>query len=533
MGIYLNPGNSGFAGIINDEYVDKTGLIELINNSIETPRKLTCISRPRRFGKSYAAQMLCAYYDKTCDSSKLFAGQKIEKEDSYLEYLNKYDVIYLDMTNIIGNVSAESLISFIEDNIMEELLKAYPKVKAGNTFDQTLINVVEHTGNKFIMIIDEWDAPIREFSKIEKEYLRFLRTLFKSSGTTAKIFAAVYMTGILPIKKDGSQSAMSDFKEYSVLDPGAFAEYTGFTEDEVKELCVKNNLNFESAKKWYDGYTLNEFRSIYNPFSVMSAIQNKKFKSYWKKTSAAEALLTYINMNQDGLQEDIIKLISGETIEVDTEGFENDFETFNSKDDVLTLMIHLGYLAYEEVPDTYEDTEEGELLTGIARIPNEEVRFEFNKILRKGQHKKLMQLVRMSDELLKDTMEGKEEKVAEAIERVRDMEYAPNYYNDEQALRYVIKFAYITCVDQYAKIEEMPSGHGIADVVFIPKRRSQLPAMLIELKWNQTSEGAIAQIKDRNYPAVLKNYGGDIILAGINYNEKTKKHTCKIEKFYA
>ena len=277
---------------------------------------------------------------------------------------------------------------------------------------------------------------------------------------------------------------------------------------------------------------MNEYHSIYNPFSVMSAIQNKKFKSYWKKTSAAEALLTYINMNQDGLQEDIIKLISGETIEVDTEGFENDFETFNSKDDVLTLMIHLGYLAYEEVPDTYEDTEEGELLTGIARIPNEEVRFEFNKILRKGQHKKLMQLVRMSDELLKDTMEGKEEKVAEAIERVRDMEYAPNYYNDEQALRYIIKFAYITCVDQYAKIEEMPSGHGIADVVFIPKRRSQLPAMLIELKWNQTSEGAIAQIKDRNYPAVLKNYGGDIILAGINYNEKTKKHTCKIEKLY-
>lgn len=529
MGIYLNPGNGGFTGIINDDYVDKTGLIELVNTSIDTPRRLTCISRPRRFGKSYAAQMLCAYYDKTCDSFHLFEKYKISKADSYLKYLNKYDVIYLDMTNIIGKVNPTEVISFIQNAVIQELVDSYSMLKLGNTFDETLINAVNLTGNKFIMIIDEWDAPIREVSKIEKDYLNFLRMLLKGSSTTSKIFAAVYMTGILPIKKNSSQSAMSDFKEYSVLDPGAFAEYTGFTEDEVKELCANNSLSFESTKKWYDGYSLNGLHSIYNPFSVMSAMQNKKFKSYWKKTSAAEALLTYIDMNQDGLQEDIVKLISGERIEVDPDGFENDLETFKSKDDVLTLMIHLGYLTYEEVPDTYGEKEEN-LLTGLVRIPNEEVRFEFNRILRKSRHEKLMQLIRMSDELLIDTINGNEKKVASAIERVRDMEYAPGYYNDEQALRYTIKFAYITCVDQYAKIEEMPSGHGIADVVFLPKRRSKLPAMMVELKWNKTSEGAIEQIKDRNYPEVLKNYEGDIILVGINYNAKTKKHTCTIEK---
>ena len=207
MGFYLNPGNSGFSGIRNDRYVDKSGLIRLINETIDTPRRLTCVSRPRRFGKSFAAQMLCAYYDKTCDSSELFEGYEISEDGTYTEYLNRYDVIYLDMSNVLGKVQRqETFISFIQNAVTEEILSLYPCVNKGNAFDEMLADTVAVTGNKFVMIIDEWDAPIREVPEIQKEYLEFLRTLFKSSAATAKIFAAVYMTGILPIKKDGSKA---------------------------------------------------------------------------------------------------------------------------------------------------------------------------------------------------------------------------------------------------------------------------------------------------------------------------------------
>ena len=248
MGTYLNPGNSGFAEIRNDEYVDKTGLISLINHTINTKQKLTCVSRPRRFGKSYAAQMLCAYYDKTCDSAELFEDLEIAQDQSYAAHLNKYDVIYLDMTNIMGEAGNQSVISYIRERITEELKMEYPALKIDQSFSTTLINAAELACNKFIMIVDEWDAPIREMPGIEKEYLKFLRTLFKGSGTTARIFAAAYMTGILPIKKDGSQSAISDFNEYTMIKPRQYAKYVGFTEKEVTDLCCKNQAPFEQMK---------------------------------------------------------------------------------------------------------------------------------------------------------------------------------------------------------------------------------------------------------------------------------------------
>ena len=527
MGTYLNPGNSGFERIIKDDYEDKTGLISLINETIGTTKNLTCVSRPRRFGKSYAAQMLCAYYDKTCDSHELFKNYEISGDRSYEDHIGKYDVIYLDLTNLLGNVKPDELISFIIENVTDEIMTSYPSIKRGKTFDQTLINCTEYTGNKFIMIIDEWDAPIRETPEIETEYLRFLRMLFKSSGTTAKIFAAAYMTGILPIKKDGSQSAISDFREYSVLMPGKFAGYVGFTEEEVITICKKRGQSFDKMKLWYDGYTIGKEHSVYNPFSVMQAAETGIYTSYWKNTSAAETLMTYIDMDQDGLQDDIARLIAGEAIVVNTDSFRNDTSTFTCKDDVLTLLIHLGYLTYELVQDSYDDED---TLTGIARIPNEEVRTEFETILRKSVHKDLVALVKRSDQLLQDTLQGNSEEVAKAIALVHESEYAPTFYNNEQSLRYVVKMAYISCVDQYDKIEELPSGHGLADIVFLPKRRSALPAMVVELKWNKSAEGAIAQIKEKNYPRILENYGGEIVLVGVNYDEKTKIHSCTIQK---
>ncbi len=529
MGIYLNPGNSGFAEKIRTEYVDKTGLIRLINSTINTNEKLTCISRPRRFGKSYAAQMLCAYYDKSCYSEEIFNRFKISEDASYRVHLNKYNVVYIDMTYIRQFCDEYlDIASYLSEKVTEEIKDENPDVRVDNEFPATLINLVEKTGSKLIMIIDEWDAPLREMPETIERYLKFLRTLFKSSGTTSKIFAAVYMTGILPIKKDRTGSAVSDFMERSILDPRDFAGYYGFTEDEVKGLCGKNGRSFESMKKWYDGYTIGERESIYNPYSVMEAVRSGKYRSYWKKTSAAETLMTYIDLDFEGLQGEVVRLVAGEEIPVSTESFENDINTFRGKDDVLTLLIHLGYLTFREVPASYNADDEETIK--LARIPSEEVRFEFESILRQSSHRALISLINKSDNLLNDTIAGLEEKVAKAVQEVHDSEYAPTFYNDEQSLRYVIKLAYISCVDKYAKVEELPSGHGIADVVFIPKRNSALPAMVVELKWNHSSEAAIMQIKDKNYLSVLKNYGGEILSVGISYDEKTKVHSCRIER---
>lgn len=520
MGCYLNPGNGSFARIRNDLYVDKTGLISLVNETIDTPRNLTCVSRPRRFGKSFAAQMLCSYYDKTCDSSVLFDDLEIATDASYREHLNQYDVIYLDMTSIIGATEKEDIISFVIRNVTEELLLVYPELKVGEAFFDTLANAVTLTGNKIVMIIDEWDAPIREVPQMQKEYLHFLRMLFKNSGVTGKIFAAVYMTGILPIKKDGSQSAISDFEEYTILQPRGFAKYVGFTEEEVKHLCREYGADFEMMRLWYDGYYLEKVGSVYNPNSVIKALRNDEYESYWIQTSAADSLMGYISLDFDGLSKIIAELVGGIEVEVDTTGFSNDLVTFRNKDDVLTLLIHLGYLAYDRQ-------------TKKVHIPNEEIKREFAKSIRDVKRDETIQRVRESEQLIIDTVHMNSDAVARQIEKIHGEE-SPLYYNSEQALRSVIKLAYFSYRDHYLKFEELPAGAGYADLVYLPKKNSPLPALVIEMKWNKSAEGAIAQIKNKRYPEAIRDFGGEVLLVGINYEKDApageRKHTCVIEK---
>ena len=524
MGTYLNPGNSGFEGIRNDLYVDKTGLISLINETIDTPRRLTCVSRPRRFGKSFAAKMLCAYYDKTCDSSKLFDDLIVAQDECYSTHLNQYNVVYLDMTSIIEAAKDMDIVAFVKRNVTKELLDVYPDLKVEEAFFATLANAVSLAGCKFVMIIDEWDAPIREGidrPKAQSEYLEFLRSLFKNSGATDKIFAAVYMTGILPIKKDGSQSAISDFKEYSMIKPRRFGSYVGFTEAEVQKLCHMHGADFTMMKQWYDGYEFRGTGAVYNPNSVMEALRNEDFDSYWVQTSAAESLMGYISLDFDGLSKTVAELIGGIGVKVDTTGFANDLVTFRNRDDVLTLLIHLGYLVYHEEEQK-------------AYIPNEEVRREFAKSIRQVKRDETIRRVKESEQLLYDTVHGNALAVAAQIEKLHAEETAALFYNNEQALRSVIKLAYFCYKDHYLKFEELPAGDGYADIVYLPKKESALPALVIEMKWNQSAEGAIAQIKDRRYPEALKDFGGNILLVGINYDKDApagkRKHECIIER---
>ena len=520
MGTYLNPGNSGFENIVAGQYVDKTGLIKIINNSLNTSDKLTCVSRPRRFGKSFAAKMLSAYYDKSCDSHNLFNGLSIAGDESYEKYINKYNVVYLDITSFIfAAKSPDEIVDLIQDSVIREIKENVP----GTADEQELISVFltanKINNEKYIFIIDEWDALFREFPQnnlLQKKYVDLLRGLFKNGSFTDKVVAGAYMTGILPIKKYGTQSAVSDFLEYTMTSPGAFAGYIGFTEQEVKELCDIHDVSFEEARRWYDGYRFEKVGSVYNPNSLMTAIKKHSFSNYWGKTESYESIIPYIGMDFDGLKQDIITLLGSGYVLTDIDSYQNDMITINNKDDVMTLLVHLGYLGYDSNNNS-------------VYIPNEEARRELLRAVKNSNRSEVIKLINKSDELLQYTLNGNETAVADILSQIHETGVAPLYYNDEQSLRYVIRFAYLSAIDSYVRIEELPSGHGYADVVYLPKQGETKPALLIELKWDKSSDGAIAQIHKNNYPRVLEQYGGNVILVGINYSEKTKQHTCVIE----
>ncbi|MDO4554463.1 MAG: AAA family ATPase, partial [Lachnospiraceae bacterium] len=394
MGNYLNIGNDGFSSMVKGNYVDKTELISFMNQTLGTMDKLICVSRPRRFGKSFAAKMLCAYYDKSCDSRKLFSKLKIAKDTSFELHLNKYDVISLDMTLMnVGAGDIKRMVRSIEEKVMDEVNEAYPEVRKADRLIELLANVSEATGNQFIVIIDEWDALFREAKNdtdVQEEYIRWLRSMFKST-LTDKAIAGAYMTGILPIKKYGTQSAMTDFNEYTMLQPEPLEEYTGFTEEEVRILCADSKLKFEELRKWYDGYVLGDNVHIYSPKSGMDAIRRRRIGNYWTQSETYESLKLYIEMDENGLKEAIVQMLGGAQIKIDPDTFQNDMTTIRCRDDVLTLLVHLGYLSYDV------DKEK-------VSIPNEEVRREFVRALTSGKHKEVAKLIRNSDKLLEETI---------------------------------------------------------------------------------------------------------------------------------
>ncbi|MBQ7488400.1 MAG: AAA family ATPase [Clostridia bacterium] len=531
MGVYVNPGNAGFARIAGSRYVDKTGLVALINERIDDEGNLVCISRPRRFGKSYAAKMLTAYYDCSCDSHSLFDDKKIAGSDGYERHLNQYNVICLDITGFTSSVkmrngSLRLVPEMIEKAIWKDLIEVGFLPKQDDTLNDFLLRCVESEGGKpFIFIIDEWDAVIREAkddSSAQEAYLNLLRGWFKNNNFTPKAVAAAYMTGILPIKKDGSQSAISDFEEFSVIKPRSFGPYVGFTESEVRKLCDLHQVSFDNMKRWYDGYTIEGVGSVYNPNSVMEAIKYNDFDSYWAKSSSAEPLLYYISQDYNGLTKTIAELIGGVEVIVNTTKFANDLTTFKGKDDVLTLLIHLGYLAYDAD-------------RGTVRIPNEEIRREFQWSIHEVRHEATLKRLEESERLFVDTIHRHEEAVAAQIEKVHMEETVPLHYNREDSLRSVIKLAYYSYRDHYLQFEELPAGEGYADVVYLPRTDSNWPALVIELKWNKTAEGAIDQILRKKYPVCLENLGCPILLVGITYDRDAKdgqkKHTCRITEY--
>ncbi len=525
MGRFLNPDNSAFEVALNSEiYVDKTGLLTYTNKVLNTKQALICNSRPRRFGKSITADMITAYYSRGCNSKKMFENLEIAQSDTFQKHLNQYDVIHLDIQWCLEPAgSVENVVPFIIKSTLKELREIYPNEvpEEVNSLADALSRIKMVTGKKFIIVIDEWDVLIRDEAtnqKVQDEYIKFLRGLFKGSEPT-KFIQLAFLTGILPIKKLKTQSALNNFDEFTMLNASILAPYIGFTEQEVKELCQKYDLDFDEVKRWYDGYLL-AGNEIYNPKSIVSILTRKEFQSYWSQTGTYESIVPLINMDFDGLKTTIIKMLAGESVRVKTTTYQNDMVNFKNKDDILTLLIHLGYLAYDSKIRS-------------AFIPNEKIRSELIDAVEEEQWDEFLELQMKSNELLKATWDFDCGAVSEAIEEIHSGYASIIAYNDENSLSSVLGIAYLSAMQYYFKpIRELPAGRGFADLVFLPRREyPEIPALIIELKWNHSAGTAIQQIKEKKYVKALEYYNGEILLVGINYDKKSKEHQCMIEKY--
>ena len=556
MGTYLNPGKEAFEKAVkSDIFVDKTEMILYLNSVVNTKQQYISVSRPRRFGKSMTADMICAYYDREADSRSLFEHCKLagtepikkgQTEILWDSFLGKFNVIYLTMTDFINSDrSVDEGMKLITKRVLLDLEEMYPDVKYDpDDLFYSMDRFYRKSGIPFVVIIDEWDAVFRVHkydTKGQTKYLDFLRNWLKDKA----YIALAYMTGILPIKKYGKHSALNMFDEYSMMNPMQLAPYTEFLTSEVEELTIKYGRDLDRIKDWYDGYRVSDIippdpdheilretskspegkkYDLYSPLSVVKSVTTGRISNYWNKTETYEALAEYIRKDYDGLKDSVAFLMDGGKLKIDTSTYQNDMTTFTCRDDVLSLLIHLGYLGFDDE-------------TSEVFIPNKEILDEFRTSTKSDEWIPTFRSFEMSQELLKATWNEDADKVADIIERMHDK--ADNRtYNDEAALSYAIRMAYYSAQKYYTLIPETDSGKGYADLICIPSPKyADKPAMVVELKYNKDAEGAIAQIRNRNYPERLEHYKDNILLVGINYDKdvpntdpKFKHHSCVIEK---
>ena len=526
MGQYFNPDNTSFKRALNSQiYVDKSGMIGFTNNVLNTEQSFVAVSRARRFGKSMATDLLAAYYSKGCDSRELFKGLKAETLPSFESELNKNNVIHIDFQEHLGsargNKEPDKVLDYINERVIAEIRTVYPDIINDNDkfLPDVLSKVNAVTNEQFIVIIDEWDCLFREAKNsnaLQDEYINMLRSMFKSASAKNYIKLA-YLTGILPIKKYGTQSALNNFKEYTMVKPDQLAEYVGFSQEEVESLCKRFNMDFEECRRWYDGYSFEQIKSIYNPNSVVEAMLRHSFGNYWTKTDTYRVLADYIGMNIDGLKDDIISMLAGKRCRINPIYFQNDMVTINSKDDVMTLLVHLGYLAFDE-------------MTNKVYVPNREIAAEFAASVAAQKHwGDIAKAIRNSEDLIDAILENNPDFIAKQLDIVHEDESSVLTYNNENSLACAINIAFYTAFKYYSQFRELDTGKGFADIVYIPRPGCDYPALLLELKYNDNVDSAIKQIKEKRYTGRLTHYLDNLLMVGINYDKQTKKHSCIIE----
>ena len=522
MGIYLNPNNENFTRTTKREiYVDKTMMISVLNGFMEVDNTYICVSRPRRFGKTIAGNMLSAYYSKGCDSRALFAPFKISGDPGFASNLNKLNVIQIDLNSEYQNErDKDRLLDDLQDKIVAEFAGQFPDIvfDTNDSVGNCILKAYTQKDERFVIIIDEYDVLVRESVSPElfSQYLGFLNGLFKSN-TLRPAIALAYITGILPVIRDRIQSKLNNFREYTILDAGKLAEFIGFTASEVQALCREHGADYEEYKRWYDGYRQRGFE-IYNPESVVMSLEDGRCENYWGKTSTYAVIADRIQANFEGTRDDVIRMLAGESVDVNVTRYMNTMTDFSTRGDVFTYLIHLGYLAYDRE-------------TGTCRIPNKEVRQEwFNAIETNDEYAVTNKIIQASKDLLAETLRLNADAVAKSLDESHIHVTSNRSYNNEDALQSAIYLSYIYALNKYTIVKEMTTGKGFADVVFIPFVPDH-PAMIIELKRNGSTESAIKQIREKRYFDSLSAYSGDLLFVGVNYDEDTKTHECRIEQF--
>ena len=525
MGIYINAGNENLKMALNSQiFVDKSLVLQPLCSLLNTQQRFICVSRPRRFGKTTVRDLMVAYFSKGCDSKALFSNLKIAKEPCFEQNLNKFNVIAIDLGALYNTVeNRNDVLKYLRKEFLEDFRKEFSDIEFSDedSIAKMIQRVHKKTDTQFIIIIDEYDTLIRErrSETLLEEYRSFLNSLFKNNELSSAI-ALAYITGILPMIRDKVQSKLNNFTiQSTMLMPWGFEEYFGFTKEETETLCNEYGMSFADCEKWYDGYKIGDI-SIYNPNSVVTAMLVREYDNYWQKTGSYEVVSDYIKLDFDGTKSAVTNMLAGDEVPVNVRNFKNMLSEINTKDDVLTYLIHLGYLNYNKS-------------TKRCRIPNKEIREEWEAAIGESENfSKVVKMISDSEKLLKLTQAADSERVAIALDNAHQTVADPLDYNDESSLKTAIILAYYTATSKYTIIKELPTGIGFADIGFIPVDKKD-PAMVVELKYDKDADSAIKQIKNKNYPKVFENYLDNLLLVGVNYDKNTKIHECVIEKYHA
>ena len=519
MAYFLNNNfkNNEFELAANDKFfVDKTSLIEKINSLIGIKDRFVCITRPRRFGKTLNAMMLASYYSKNADFKKLFDKLEVSKSESYLAHLNKHNVIYMTL-NQIPNTSCtyEEFIERYTSFLLKDLEKFCPEIEINEKMllSDVFEQIYQKRGNGFIFIIDEWDYIFNNnlFSEDDrKAFLEFLKDLLKDRPYVE----LAYMTGVLPIAKYSSGSALNMFLEFNIMNDHMYDEYFGFTNEEVEGLHKKQNkVSMDSLKEWYNGYYTCNNLQIYNPRSVTNALRQGVCQSYWTNTGPMDEISYYIENNVEEVRNDIVQMVSGIPVNIHLEGYSAEQINLNTRDEILSAMTVYGFLSYHD-----------EMLA----IPNKELRMKFDYALKNHQMGAVSELVLKSNEMLKATLKKDTETMEKLIQEAHDINIPVIKYNDENSLACIVTLVYLSARSKYKIVREMPAGIGFADFIFYPNDKSK-PAFILELKKNSTPDEALKQIEEKRYAMALKDYTGQKLAVGISYDEKLKRHSVKVE----
>ncbi|MCD8222064.1 MAG: ATP-binding protein [Clostridiales bacterium] len=535
MGFYLN--NTKAAELYRNEkkkpyFVDKTKLLAELIPLVREGTAYVAITRPRRFGKTVMANMIGAYFCKADDCSDIFDSLAIAESEFYREHLNRHNVIYIDFSKCTDNCQCYSdYIMDIQEILQDDLREAFPDVRfrTKGSVQEDLDRIFNHTKEKFIFVLDEWDSVFhKDFITEEdrKSYIGFLANLLKDQAYVS----LAYMTGILPIAKYSDSSTLNNFDEYTMATDDVYSEYFGFTDCEVDDLYQrylarepKPNVSREDLEYWYDGYHTPKNKKMYNPRSVVYALRRNMVRNYWTATGSYAAVSDYISGNVDGIKKDIALLVSGESVDVNIQEIAAINMSLNTRDEILSAMVVYGLLNYESRSKT-------------VRIPNKELMDEFAKVIMEDSSMGYYhELSLVSKRILEATLSGDADSVAVALTKVHNVSPI-KAYNSEAELSLVVFFAYLSAIDQYEMKREEQGGKGYVDYIFHPRNLVD-DGIIVELKMDKTPEEAIQQIKDKRYVRAFSGLPGEkvwhgkrVLAVGITYDSRNGDHYCKIEE---